>query len=126
MQSVLSRQQSGVLHRKDKPRPNIEFQGLTGPGIDQGDSVEKTDKIVAQYQQLFKTLGCLKTSYHIKTDPEIRPTICPPRNQPVALMDRIKEELDEMEALQVIRKIDEPTERVNSMVVVEKPKTHKL
>ena len=89
-------------------------------------SVEKTDKIVAQYQQLFKTFGCLKTSYHIKTDPEIRPTICPPRNQPVALMDRIKEELDEMEALQVIRKIDEPTERVNSMVVVEKPKTHKL
>ena len=43
-------------------------------------SVEKTDKIVAQYQQLFKGLGCLKTSYHIKTDPEICLTICPPRN----------------------------------------------
>ena len=85
-------------------------------------SVEKTYKIVAQYQQLFKGLGCLKTSYHIKTDSEI----CPPRNQPVALKGRTKEELDKMEAMQVIRKVDKATEWVNSMVVVEKPKTHKL
>ena len=89
-------------------------------------SVEKTDKIIAQYQQLFKGLGCLKTSYHIKMDPDIRPTICPPRNPSVALKDRIKEELDKMEAMQVIRKVDELTEWVNSMVVVEKPKTRKL
>ena len=49
-----------------------------------------------------------------------------PRNQPVVLKDRIKEELDKMEAMQVIRKVDEPTEWVNSIVVVEKPKTHKM
>ena len=31
-----------------------------------------------------------------------------------------------MEAMQVIRKVDKPTEWVNSMLVVEKPKTRKL
>ena len=31
-----------------------------------------------------------------------------------------------MEAMDVIRKVDEPTEWVNSLVVVEKPKSKKL
>ena len=72
-----------ICHCKDKPGSN-KFQILTGPGIDEGIfSVEKTDKIIAQYQQLFNGFGCLKTPYHIRTDPEIYPTVCPLRNQPV-------------------------------------------
>jgi len=52
--------------------------------------------------------------------------VSPPRNQPAAIWERLKKTLNEMEATGTIRKIDEPTEWVNSLVVVEKPKSKKL
>ena len=47
------------------------------------------------------------------------PVINAPRAIPAALRDRVKAELDEM--ANVIRKVEGPTDRVSSMVVVEKP-----
>ena len=38
----------------------------------------------------------------------------------------MKSTLDEMEHVKVIRRVDEPTEWVNALVVIEKPKSHKL
>ncbi|KAL5467268.1 hypothetical protein EMCRGX_G031471 [Ephydatia muelleri] len=40
-----------------------------------------------------------QNTVRIKVDPSVRPTICPPRNQPVALKSRIKEEMDRMEQM---------------------------
>ena len=51
--------------------------------------------------------------------------IHPPRRIPAALSDRVKATLDEMEKMEVIRKDDEPTEWVSSMVTVEKPNSNK-
>ena len=48
-------------------------------------------------------------------------TVVPPRNLPAALRDRVKNTLDEMEKMNVIQRVDEPTEWVNSLVVIEKP-----
>ena len=45
-----------------------------------------------------------------------------PRKVPVALHDRVKEELQRMENDSVIKKQEEPTDWVNSMVIVETPK----
>ena len=81
--------------------------------------------ILSQYSKVFEGLGCLNKSYHIKVDPDVTPVICPPRNQPVAIRDRLKQELDDMESLGVIKKVEEPTDWVNSLVVVEKPKSKK-
>ena len=44
----------------------------------------------------------------------------PPRKIPVALRDKVRDELTRMESLGVIVKQDEPTPWVNSMVVVNK------
>ena len=41
-------------------------------------------------------------------------TVVPPRNLPAALRDRVKNTLDEMEKMNVIQRVDEPTEWVNS------------
>jgi hypothetical protein len=49
-----------------------------------------------------------------------------PRNIPAALRKKFKETLKEMEEKRVIRKVDEPTDWVNSLVVVKKPKSDKL
>ena len=60
-------------------------------------NINKADSLVKQFKDVFEGLGCFKTPYCIWVDLAVRPTICPPRNQPVALKSRIKEELDRME-----------------------------
>ena len=52
---------------------------------------------------------------------DISPKVPPPRKIPASLREKIKEELHNMEKTGVIRKIHEPAEWFNSMVVVEKP-----
>ena len=76
-----------------------------------------------RHSKLFQGLGCLKTLYHIKIDHSITPVVSPLRNQPAAIRERLKVTLD---ATGVMQKVDEPTEWVNSLVVIEKPKSKKL
>ena len=85
-----------------------------------------TPQLTKRYPKLFQGLGCLKSPYHIEIDPSVTPVVCPPRNQPVALRERLKQTLNEMESMGVIRKVDVPTDWVNSLVVFEKPKSKKL
>eukprot|EP00731_Ephydatia_muelleri_P000592 Em0001g592a len=89
-------------------------------------NINRTKDIVTCYKGVFQGLGCLQQPYHIKIDSSVQPVVCPVRNQPIALRGRLKEELDKMEELNVIRKIEQPTEWVNSLVVVEKHKAKKL
>jgi hypothetical protein len=84
------------------------------------------ENIIAIYPTVFQGLGCLEKPYHIQVDTSVPPVVNAPRNQPAALRDRIKEALDDMENKGVIRKVEEPTDWVSSMVVVEKPKSKKL
>ena len=80
------------------------------------------DSILEQpeYFTLFEGLGCLPGTYSIKLDSSVPPTIHPPRKVPAALMDRVRAELSRMEEIGVIARQTEPTEWVNSMVVVNK------
>ena len=50
----------------------------------------------------------------------MEPVIHPPRKVPVALRKSLREELQRMEALDVITKTTEPTEWVNSLVIARK------
>ena len=75
-----------------------------------------------KYKSVFQGLGCLKEPYHIKIDTSVSPVIHPPRRIPTALRGKLKTTLDEMEKLGVIRKVEEPTDWVSSMVVVGKTK----
>ena len=53
--------------------------------------------------------------------PEVQQVVHAARKVTVALREKVKAELDRMENLNVISKVDEPTKWVNSMVVVPKP-----
>ena len=88
--------------------------------------IGKCENIVRCYSKVFEGLGCLATPYHISVDSSIQPVVCPLRNQPVALRERLKEELDYMESIGVIKKVEMPTDWVNSLVTVEKSQTKKL
>ena len=72
------------------------------------------------HTDLFQGIGCLDGVYHIKIDPTVPPVVYSPRKIPFALKDKFKDELCRMEKIGVIDKDTEPSECVNSIVVIEK------
>ena len=72
-----------------------------------------------EFNDVFIGQGCVSGEYSIQLNPEVQPVVHTARKIPVAL--REKAELDRMERLNVISKVDEPKQWVNSMVVVSKP-----
>ena len=76
------------------------------------------------YPDLFDGLGTIKNAVvHLDVKPDASPVVCTPRRVPDALRDSMKEELDRMEAMKVIRKLDinEASDSVHALVLVIKP-----
>ncbi|PIK53668.1 hypothetical protein BSL78_09434 [Apostichopus japonicus] len=83
---------------------------------------EQKSDILDEYKDVFEGLGEITdVTHHITVDPNVPPVIHPPRKLPVALRDRVQKELERMEKLNVIERVHEPTQWVNSMVTVIKP-----
>ena len=57
---------------------------------------------------------------HLYTDDDVHPRALPCRTIPIALRDRVKQELDRMISTRVIEPVDKPTECVSQMDIVEK------
>lgn len=76
---------------------------------------------VKEYKEVFKGIGRLPGKHKIRLKDNAEPVIHPARTVPVALKKRLREKLDSLIAEGVVRKIEEPTEWVNSLVIVEKP-----
>ena len=58
-------------------------------------------------------------TYRIKVDTSVPPVLVPTRNQPAPLRDRLRVTLNGMETQGVIRRVDEPIQWVNSLVVMK-------
>ena len=78
------------------------------------------------YGDLFEGTGLLPGTAKLHLKAGATPVVNPPRRVPEALKSRLKSELDRMENAGIITKVDEPTDWVNSLVVVEKPKTGQI
>ena len=81
---------------------------------------------MAEYAEVFQGIGEFPGVCTFRVAPDATPVVCPPRRIPIALRSKLKDELDSMEKQNIICKVTEPTEWVNALVVVEKPKTGKL
>lgn len=57
------------------------------------------------YDDVFQGLGCLSHECHITVDQNATPKINASRRVPFKLHTRLKEELDRMEKLMVVRKV---------------------
>ena len=80
------------------------------------------DKILVQYPALFRGLGTLGEPYEIKLKRNSKPvSLFAPRRVPIPLRKQVQTELDQMEALGVISKVDIPTPWCAGMVVAQKP-----
>ena len=83
--------------------------------------VQKSD-MLKKYAKVFKGLGRLKDSYVIKLRENASPfALTTPRRVAMPLVAKVKEELQRMEQMGVITRVDEPTEWCAGMVVVPKP-----
>lgn len=75
---------------------------------------------VKEYNDVFKGIGHLPGEQKIRLRADAEPVIHPARKMLVALKKRLKQKLDTLIEENVIRKIEAPTEWVNSLVILDK------
>ena len=73
-----------------------------------------------EFADLFTGVGCLSGEHHIVIDPSVKPVIHAARRVPLALQPKLRQTLDELVKSGIIVKRDEPTDWVNSLLIVEK------
>ncbi|UYV75118.1 K02A2.6-like [Cordylochernes scorpioides] len=92
-------------------------------------SIEKRNSLnhFEEYPKLFTGLGALQGSYTIKLKDESQPhAIYTPRRIPIPLLNKTKEQLDQMVEKGVIGKVEQPTDWCAPMVIVPKPSSNDL
>ena len=77
--------------------------------------------LIKEYSDTFGALGCLEEAHHIEIDPHVEPIVSPPRRVPLGQRKKLEQKLREMITQKVIVKVDEPTDWVNPMILVNKP-----
>lgn len=74
---------------------------------------------IKEFQALFDEL--MSTPYEIKLKPDAKPyCLSQSRRVSLPLMQKLKQKLDEMLKMKVIKQVDEPTDWCNGFVIVEK------
>ena len=80
------------------------------------------DAVMSEYSDVFgEELDRMEGKLHLEPDPNVAPTVIPPRRVPVALREKLKNELDRLTQSKVISPIQEPTDWVSSMIAAKKP-----
>ena len=81
-----------------------------------------TQSIPEQYPTLFSGLETFKREYTIKLRPDAKPfCLFTPRNVPLPLCEKVKQEIQRIEKFGVVSRMEEPTPWCAAMVVVSKP-----
>jgi predicted aspartyl protease len=109
-----------VLHDLHKPllgRGAFEALGLVTRicVINDGENIKQ------QYSDLFTGLGCMSGEHTIRLKPDAKPfAIFTPRHVAVNLMLQLRQHLDQLLRMRVIRRVDEPTPWYAGIVVLPK------
>ena len=85
------------------------------------NKIEAAEQLIQQCQDvLSKDLGTFPGTVHLQVDENAKPSITPPRRVPTALREKCKDELNRLENLGALAKVDEPTAWVSSVVIASK------
>ena len=82
--------------------------------------IKDVKDVMRLYPEQFDKIGKFDGEHHIVIDQEIPPVIHAPGKCPIHLKDELKNELDKMLVNDVIRKVTEPTDWVNSLTYSRK------
>ena len=100
--------------------------GILKMGPSEVNSINSTkmtkDQIIHDYSKCFEGFGKLKDfQLQIPIDPEVEPVIQNVRRVPFNLREKLGNKLDELEKLDIIEKVNEPSKWISPVVVVPKP-----
>ena len=85
------------------------------------NKIETAEQLIQQYPDVFsKDLGTLPGTVHLQVEENAKPSNTPPRRVPTALREKYKDELNRLENLGVLAKVDKPTAWVSSVVKATK------
>ena len=90
--------------------------------IDKRPSIKNKADLKKMYPECFTNVtNCFPDyEYHIELDMNVRPVIHAPRRIPLELKEKVRQKINEMTSEDILCKVDEPTDWVNSMVVETK------
>lgn len=85
-------------------------------------SIRSKQDLMGMYPECFNgTVGCFEDyTYHITLDPEVPPVVHVPRKVSVELKDKSKAGLHEMKSRDIIARVIQPTDWLNSLVIRKK------
>ena len=84
-------------------------------------SPASADQLIKSFPRVFADgMGALAGEYHMVLDESARPVQHPPRRVPVAILERLRETLEDLEKREIIARVTTPTPWISSMVVVPK------
>ena len=118
-----------VFHIVPQNRPGMTLLGLNDClklGLVQLSKevyhVTTEPKEFEKYKSIFddEEVGKLPVKYRMNVDKDVPPVVKPPRKVPIAMKEEVKKELNRMEGLGVIEKVEEATEWVSAMVAAKK------
>ena len=95
--------------------------GSNNPSLSIADLPLTQEKVESTYADIFQGLGKFPGEpYKLRLKPDAVPAKHRPRKVPVHLQDAFHEEVEQLVKIDVLEKVTEPTEWVNSFVIVEK------
>ena len=81
----------------------------------------KLPSYLNEFKDCFGEIGCSRNEHHIVINNSVSPTVNPRRRIYIALKEKVNNELQRTLKMNIVAPIEEPTDWVDSMVVVEKP-----
>ncbi|KAK2720714.1 hypothetical protein QYM36_004563 [Artemia franciscana] len=109
-----------ILGFKSRKNMNLVKLLLNIDALDDSKSMPDLEPLFEQYKELFSGIGKILGKCEIHLKEGVVPTPYPARKVPIVMREKLKQELNRLESLEIIEKVEEPTEWVNSMVLVEK------
>lgn len=76
--------------------------------------------LIKEYKNVFEGIGNIGKPYHINIEETAKPVVNPVRKVPFALQNKLKQTLDELEKLNIIKKVEGSSDWVNPIVIVKK------
>ncbi|UYV63627.1 hypothetical protein LAZ67_2005063, partial [Cordylochernes scorpioides] len=86
--------------------------------IQQNNSAKE---ILNRHKNIFEGIGRLPIEHKIRLNENTTPVIASSRKIPFSIREKVKAELERMEKLDIIEKVEEPSEWTHPIVVVQKP-----
>lgn len=83
-------------------------------------SFNSINNLISKYSKVFSGLGQFPSKYKIILKENVVPHTQPSRRVPQAIYEKLKKKLDNLQALNIIQKVEKPTDWLNPLVIVEK------